>query len=272
MPRAANGLQLLNLGVVPVATLLVPGITVREFLGAIGLTWMVTSSLAVLRLSLAAPRAHADRAAVGRARRELFRYGFPRVPGEVALGALFTLPVVFAAHTSGPILAGQIGLGLSLLQILGAIFAPLGQVLLPAISTHLARQELDAVRVKVQQTALRGILLAVVAVGSLELLCSWLFRRFFGDAYMPAVPLVRIIALAGIPYGTYVLLRSVLDAMHAQPMNARNLVYGILTFLLIAVIINSTLAVPLAIVAAMTVLGARTAYDVYHSLFAEQAR
>jgi O-antigen/teichoic acid export membrane protein len=179
---------------------------------------------------------------------------------------------VFAAHLWGPIEAGRVGLGLSLLQMIGAIFAPLGQVLLPTISAELARGELATVRDTVRRSARRGILLAVAAVATLELSCAWLFRVFFGEAYLPAVPLVRIIVLAGIPYGAYVLLRSVLDALHCQPMNARNLVYGILSFLLIAVLVNSSMAVPLAVVTSMAVLGGRTVYDVYHSLFGRHER
>ena len=267
MMRSANGLQAFNLGVVPIAVLLLPGITVPRFLATLGLVWIGVCLCAVAGLLVVAPRVQADPAALRRAVRELLRYGIPRVPGEVALGALFTLPVIFAAHLSGTVEAGRISLGLSLVQLTGALFAPLGPVLLPTISAQVALAQMAAVRHTVTRMAVGGVLLAAGAVSVLELLCGWLFRVFFGAEYVAAVPLVRLILVAAVPYGVYVLLRSVLDAVHYQPMNSRNLVYAICAFLAVAVLVKSSLALPLAIVGAMVVLGGRTVRDVYHSVY-----
>jgi O-antigen/teichoic acid export membrane protein len=271
MVRAANALQAFSLGVLPLSAILVPRVTVRGFLALVGSSWILASVLAMIAIYLASPKVSVDRPTLRARVGDLFRYGFPRVPGEVALGALFTLPVTFAAHLAGSVEAGRIGLGLSVLQLVGALFAPLGQVLLPVVSTQLAKGEIAALKNSVTRTATLGVLVAVAAVGGLEWLTPWLLRDFFGSAFEPAVPVVRIIALGGVPYAVYILLRSVLDAIHHEPMNARNLVYGVVAFVAVAVLVDSATAVSFAVVAGMSLLGGRTLFDVHRSVYRRAA-
>src|SRR5690606_23844888 len=54
----------------------------------------------------------------------LLRYGLPRLPGDLAYAALFTFPVLWAAHNWGLAESGRIGLGVTLLNIVAAGFAP----------------------------------------------------------------------------------------------------------------------------------------------------
>jgi O-antigen/teichoic acid export membrane protein len=135
--RAANVLQAIVLGVVPLAAIMMPGTTVDQYLTTTGCAMLALGAL-VGGSILAEERHHVASLSDGAARRALLEYGASRVPGEVALGALFALPVILAAHRGGAVDAGELGLALSLLQLVGALFSPLGQALLPTISARVA--------------------------------------------------------------------------------------------------------------------------------------
>lgn len=263
--RAANVLQAIALGVVPLVAISLPGVTVVQYLTVTGGAMLLLAAIVGVSLLPAVRRAQVSMPATRALRGELLSYGASRVPGELALGALFALPVVLAAHRAGAVVAGQIGLALSLLQLIGALFSPLGQAMLPAISAHVANGELAVVRRVVRLTALAGTLLATLAVVVTAGATPWLLDRFFGPEFVEATPLVRIVILAGVPYGLYVLLRSVLDAVHCRPLNARNLMVAVVCFLAVALAFRTTTALAVGIVAGMTVLGARTLIDAFRS-------
>lgn len=267
--RSANILQALSLGIVPVAVITLPGVTVVRYLTFTGLAMLVGGVVVAVTLLRSVPQwpvATSSPGATRVLRGELLAYGALRVPGELALGALFALPVVLAAHRAGTVAAGQIGLALSLLQLVGALFSPLGQALLPAISARVARGEVEGVRRMVRLIALAGVVIATLASVLLATATPWLLGRFFGPEFVPATALVRIVVMAGVPYGVYVLLRAVLDAVHCRPLNARNLVIALATFLLVALAMGTTRGLALGILVGMTVLGGRTLIDALRSI------
>lgn len=263
--RAANALQALSLGIVPLAVITLPDVTVVRYLTFTGGAMLIAGALVAAAMARGVRDAAPTPAETGVLRSELLAYGAARVPGELALGALFALPVVLAAHRSGAVAAGQIGLALSLLQLIGALFSPLGQAMLPALSARVATGELAAVRRMVRLTALGGVALATVAVVVVVATTPWVLSRFFGPEFVPAAPMVRLVVIAGIPYGMYVLLRAVLDALHCRPLNARNLVMALAIFLVVALAVGTTVGLALGIVVAMSVLGGRTLSDALRS-------
>ena len=67
-----------------------------DVLWATGWAWTLSALLAVAPSLLAR-----DGGPVSRERSELLRYGLPRVPGDIALGALLTVPGYVALRTHG---------------------------------------------------------------------------------------------------------------------------------------------------------------------------
>lgn len=55
-------------------------------------------------------------------RAELLRYGLPRIPGDFALAGILTIPIYWVGHIHGLEAAGRLGLGITLLNIVGAAF------------------------------------------------------------------------------------------------------------------------------------------------------
>lgn len=256
---SANALQVLNLGLMPLAAMAIPGASVRQAVLALAVAWNVVALAFMVPPLLAARVEPHER--IGDAVVELLRFGIPRVPGEFALAALFSLPTIIAAHLGGLEQAGFVGLGVSLLSMVGSMYAPLGQIVLPSVSAMAARGETGTVRRDVERlwlacVATGAALVVVLAVGA-----RLLVTLYVGAAFLPAVPVVRLILIAGVPHITYVVLRNVLDALDPRPLNARNLVSALLVFVALALAIGKPEAVGAALLAGVTVLGVLSLRD-----------
>jgi O-antigen/teichoic acid export membrane protein len=123
---AANVIQVLALAVVPCVAF----VAFDELVAvcwATGIGWSLLALVALLP-SLMSPTPGSHR----RERGQLLRFGLPRVPGDLALGALLTVPVYVVARTHGLSASGEVGFGTTLLNLAAAVFSPLALVLLPA--------------------------------------------------------------------------------------------------------------------------------------------
>ncbi|MFN8650408.1 MAG: oligosaccharide flippase family protein [Gemmatimonadales bacterium] len=262
----ANLVQALNLGVVPLVVFSFRGLPIATLVLLTGTVQLGVAILVLLGLRLRGPRPEPLRAMLASAGAELFRYGAPRVPGEFMLGALSALPVTAAAHYAGPAEAGRVGLGLSLLSLVGSLFAPLGQVMLPAISARVAAGRTAGLGRAVWLLVLACGGMTLVGAALLELLAPWLLPAVFGPDFAAAVMPVRIIVLGAVPYVVYIVLRNVLDAIHAAPLNAANLAVALGAFGAVMLALRSAQAVPYGVLAAMSVLGALTAWRTRRAL------
>ncbi len=266
----ANVVQAVNLGLIPLVVFGVGGLAIPTLILCIGSGQLFVAAAVLLWLRLKGPRPALGSTIRGDAA-ELLRYGAPRVPGEFVLGALSALPVTAAAHYAGPAEAGRVGLGLSLLSLIGSLFAPLGQVMLPAISARIAAGRIDGLgRVVWGLTLVCAGLTALGAVG-LELLAPWLLPAVFGPGFAQAVTPVRIIVLGAVPYVIYIVLRNVLDAIHAAPLNAGNLAVALAVLGLVILARPGASTVPYGVLAAMTVLGLLTVWRTRRALRALKA-
>jgi len=251
----ANFLQAINMGLVPVAVLAPSGLTVVQVVTLTGVLWCLIAGLAIAAILRGAPHHVWNRTLVRAAAGELLRYGGPRVPGEFALGALFALPVTLAAHYDGVAAAGFVGLGISVLSMTGSFFAPLGQIVLPAVSALTVGQR--APRLAEDTWRLTGLCVAIAAVLALgvEVAAPFVIPRLFGPEFIQAVPIIRIMSIAAVPLVAFIVLRNVLDALHESPLNAKNLVIALAVFLLLALVIDSAYRVPIALSVGLVVLG-----------------
>jgi O-antigen/teichoic acid export membrane protein len=259
--RAANALQVANLGVAPLAVFALRDIAVVRVFQVLAAAWTFTTVPVLLMLLLR----HERRTAWLPTRPvliEMLRYGLPRVPGEFALAGLLSLPPIITAHVRGVTQAGFVGLGCSLLGMVGALFAPLGQIVLPSVSALAARGEAGMIRREVRRLGIGSAVLALP--GSLALLAMLgpLIRFYMGAAYLPAVPAIRVILAGVVPYVLYIVLRNVLDALSPRPLNARNLLAGVTVSAGFSLLAATPTGVALGLVAGLFVVAAATLRDV----------
>ena len=262
----ANTMQLVNLGVVPLAAFGLVSHDAAAILRATGIGWLVVSLVGMLhvlyreRAGLSGFRETKEHLSI------LLRFGLPRVPGEFALVGLFAIPALIAVRAHGVAVAGQFSAALSVLTMASGAFAPVGLVVLPRASAQAAAGDMAGVRRLVVRLLAGGILLAVAGVTFGEVIIPPFIQWYFGADFLPAIPVFRICLLGAIPYAVYILMRSILDAIDVKAVNSRNLILSLAAVVLLSLVNRSIIWMSWSLVAALTLLGALTLRDTYARL------
>lgn len=267
MPQA-NALQVVNKAVIPLAVFLRPGLTVDQVFRQVGWGQIAASALALAAL-LILDRPRPWGLAGWRDRlRELLRFGGVRVPGEFALTGLLGLPAVFIAHGSDVRTAGLFAFSLALLVMVGAVFAPLGLVMLPQLSSLQARGQVDRIPRIVGRALLAALVLSTAGAIAFHFLGDLAIRLYLGQGYEAAAGLARTVLWAAVPYSVYIVLRNALDALHVRPYNTKNLVIALALLVAAQPFVSGALQQARVILGVMTVLGALSYLD-YRRLLAQ---
>ncbi len=220
----ANMLQVIDLAIVPLVAFFVSG-SMRMVLLNTAIAWVVISIVPlVVILFTRKAGIISDR------KRALLKYGAPRVPGDLALAALLTIPVYIINHTHGLASGGQVAFGLTLLNLTGALFAPISLLMLPSVAGALSRKDHAAVKREVIRTRNGALLISVLLVAIFQI-----FARPMLDLYLGGIPpglatITRIIFSAAIFYAVFISLRSVLDAYYETARNSRNILITLAFF------------------------------------------
>ncbi|WP_433825620.1 lipopolysaccharide biosynthesis protein [Actinoplanes sp. CA-015351] len=197
--------------------------------------------------------------------RTLIGYGIRRLPGDMALPALFTYPTfaVAVALPGGPE-AGYVGFASSAVTLICSLFGTLTPVLLPRLSRLFHADPSagggDTSRMLVRLPMYAAVL-AAVAAALLHVFAPALVAGFLGPEFSAAADVVRISAVAAIPLAMFYAARPTLDALLDRPAISRLLlgcfvIQVVLTHAGQLVLPASTAAV-LAFCLAATVLGFR---------------
>jgi O-antigen/teichoic acid export membrane protein len=189
----------------------------------------------------------------------LLRFGLPRVPGEFALVGLFAIPALIALREQGILEAGHFSAGMSVLTTIAGGFAPIGLLVLPRASAQAATGDLSGIRHLVLRLSVGGLALAACAVIIGEVLVPYFVRWYFGPAFAPAIPVIRICLLGAIPYSLYVLLRNFLDALDVKAVNSRNLAISLVVLVALCAVRPRVEWMAMSLVAALTLLSVLSA-------------
>ncbi len=244
---AANSIQVLALAAVPCFAFLLFSdlVSVCWFTGV---AWLVIALFAILPGLVGPPTG-----SCAKERGELLRYGLPRVPGDMALGALLTLPVYVVARTHGLSASGEIGFGATLLNLAAALFSPLALILLPASASQLASGDHAGLSARIGKLTWMALAACTFITIVFELAADPILHIYLGENYTDYVAMSRVIFLGALPFGFFIGLRSVLDAYYHTPRNGINLITS-LTILLLGSAVHFVVPTPVIYVAAVLVL------------------
>jgi len=207
--RAANLLQLVNFGLMPMAVFLLLNKSVQSVLTALGVLSIVVAGTALAFTPWGAA-AKDNRMEV----KELLRFGIQRVPGDFILMALFALPATFVAHKSGIRAAGFVAFGVSMMNVIGSFFAPFGLILLPKAGSLFATGRSAELRRQVWLlTKITVVVSASLATG-IAIGANTLMRIYLGPDFTEGAGILRLLLLAAVPYSLYTVVRNVVDAFH----------------------------------------------------------
>ena len=257
--QAANVLLIINMGVMPIGAILLVRGSVMWVLVAMGIGWAVAAGLVLVRLPI-------QFAGVKERLRELTRFTVPRVPGDFVSLLLFAMPGILIAQAADIRVAGIVAFGVAGVSMIGSSLTPVSFLLLPVAARLLAAGQVRQLRSEVIEVV--GITLAgtLVVVVLLEVFAAPIVSVYLGPSFSPGVDILRLTLIGALPWGAYITLRSVIDAQHVRPINARNLLISFLFALVLAFVLrrvtDPTTAAVLAFVAALWLLAGLTMLEV----------
>lgn len=257
----ANILQLFALAITPCAAFVIFRSDLLGVLVFTGAGWLIASLIAIVPELFVQGDGPARRE-----RSEIVRYGLPRVPGDVALGALLTVPVYVVVRTFGQELGAEYAFACTLLNLAAAAFSPVALLLLPAAAGQLANGEFAALAVRVRQMVLIIMAASFLLMGGFEVLATIFLRIYLGPTGESFVATSRLVFIAALPFAFFNGMRSLLDAYFPTPRNGMNLVVSFL-ILLVGSAVHLFVVTPwytmgVVIIIAMTYLGWATWRDV----------
>lgn len=260
---SANVVTATGLGVVPAAAFALTD-HIEDFLvvQGVGAAVVAAGGMLALRRGRRSPAPHGRREEP--ALRTLLRYGLRRLPGDLALPALFTYPtLVVAAVLPGGAEAGYVGFVTSATIMICSFFGTLTPVLLPRLSRLFHGRARDALTGRVLTLLpVVAAILATVAAAGIALAGPRLVDAYLGPAFGGATTVLNIGIFAAVPLAMFYASRPTLDALPHPPDTARPLV-GCLVLQVVVTHAAMTVLPPpnaavVALAAASTVLGLRS--------------
>jgi O-antigen/teichoic acid export membrane protein len=228
--HVTNVLQLINIAIVPLIAVILCT-EVRTVLLYTGVAWLVVAGATLLAGILPRVKGGFSTGPL----REIFGFGIQRVPADFGAAALLGLPATLTAHYVGVVAAGHVAFGISLLNMSGAVFAPIGLVLLPKASAAIARKEWNVLK-KYMKVILLGSLLASLC-GTLffEAFARQILTLYLGTGVQEGiVAATRVVMVGAVPYGIYVASRSIIDAFFNKSLNTLNIIVSLAMFVALA--------------------------------------
>src|SRR5437588_474964 len=218
----ANLLQFLNFGVFPLLSASV--FWIRGSVGSMFLLLSVLIFVCTALLAIPIFRQNSEHEGHwGTISGELLRYGTARIPGDLALGALFTIAPVVASHYIPLPKLAPLLLGLGILSVLGTGANPLNQVLLSKISMMLAEERRQEAKQYIQHLLSASIEISCFVCIQAVIFADVAVRIWVGPKYLTDMLLIRILLAAAPFYLVHTALRCVIDAASVTAYNTRNI-------------------------------------------------
>jgi O-antigen/teichoic acid export membrane protein len=262
----ANTISAVGFGLLPVLVLPLAD-RVEDFLilqGA-GMTLVAAwGTLTVRHRTPAAPTPHGS--GQDPTLRTLILYGVKRLPGDMALPALFTYPTfaVAVALPGGPE-AGYVGFASSAVTLICSLFGTLTPVLMPRLSRFFHATPEDSggsTREMLVRLPFYAALLAAAGALVFVYFSDALVAGFLGPEFAPAAEILRLGVISAIPLAMFYAARPTLDALCDRPAISR-LLLGCLALQIVIthvaeLVLPAAHAAILALCVAASVLGFRS--------------
>jgi len=253
--RAANILQIINMGLaVPVTVLLADNNVVRS-ITLVGIWWIWVTIFILIWICSKANLSNMDFKTLKSSLRDLIIFGVPRVPGEFALFGLFSIPTFIVANKFGIIPAGFFSFSISFLQLTCSLFAVIGIILLPYISKLLSENDFDRIKSIVSISILCSTVLITIFVVIVINTADYIIPYFMGIEFIESVKQVKLLIFGAIPYVIYMVIRNPLDALSVWPYNSINLLISLLVATILISFFRNYILPPTAMNISLWILG-----------------
>ncbi|MEU4428151.1 oligosaccharide flippase family protein [Actinoplanes sp. NPDC024001] len=248
----SNTVSAVGLGLVPVIAFALAD-RIDDFLVLQGSGMVLVAAWGAVTVRRQRPAPPAPHHGADPTMRTLLRYGVRRLPGDIALPALFTYPTfAVAAVLPGSPEAGYVGFTTSAVTLICSFFGMLTPVLLPRLSRLFHRSGKDGATLRMLTSLpVSAAGLAAVAAAVFAVFAPLLVRGFLGPEFAPAVGVLRAGVVAAIPFAMYYAARPTLDALLEAPVMSRLLLACLALEVLLTHVTQSVLAPTYAAVVAL---------------------
>jgi O-antigen/teichoic acid export membrane protein len=196
--------------------------------------------------------------------KDLFSYGLLRTPGGIIFIAILTIGPILAPYFGTLSDAGYLVIGQSVFRVIEASVVAFGLVALPKFSQFVAGGNTDFLRNRISDILTMIIHLSLFIVIQLFIWANEIVLIWLGEDYLLAVPIIQIFLITLCPYLSYVMLRSIIDAVEKKAVNTFNLLISFAITILLCLLFGNLGfgAIGLAIAAAigMSSLGIFSSY------------
>jgi O-antigen/teichoic acid export membrane protein len=262
MMSNANLLQMINMGIIPLFSVAIGENTVEALI----ITGAMWSGISFVFLFFIIKNLNFPFSNLLFYAKELLSYGIQRVPGGFGEAALFAIPATLSTHMVGMEKAGYVAFSLALLHMVGAVFAPIGLILLPKASQLIAKGDAMLLKYHIIKILKITSVLTLIGVIFFEIFADKIIYFYLGKSFADTVLMTKIIMLASLPYAIFVVMRSVIDAYYKKALNTLNVFISLAIFLIASLIVFwakwSYICLIGTFVLAMFILGALTILNI----------
>lgn len=253
----ANILQLINMSIIPVIVFFYAE-NIKQLLTFHGFLIILVSIIFLTLIFFKMDKTFVD---MKNKIKVLIKYGIQRIPADFGMSALLGLPSIITSHISGVKEAGYVAFSISFLNMFGAVFAPLGLVMLPKASMLVANKEYEKLNFYIKRITLIILLLTTISFITFEIFIENILKIYLLNFDDKLVFVIRLILAGSFGYIIYVSMRSIIDALYEKSKNAINVLISFLffvTFSFFILIFKSTVIIILTFIISVSLLGFNT--------------
>ena len=228
--QKANLVQLLIMGIIPLLAISVAAEVAQSFI-VTGILWIIISILFLLGIVF---NLQFSFSSVTKNIKQTFSHGIQRLPADLGIAALLSLPVLFFTHAFGTTESGYLAFSISLLSMTGAALKPIGLIMLPHATMLIAQKNYAALNFQIRKMIFYFLLLSAIVIAGYELLAPVLLSVYLGKANSALVFISRIVMLSAAGYMFYVFFRSIIDAAHHRSYNTLNIIISLTVLILLS--------------------------------------
>ncbi len=240
----ANALQLANIGLLPLAiVLLLPRIPMMSIVAIHGL-----AVLLIALVTLAKPLTRAIRmnphSTDHSLRREFSSYAFRRLGAGWGMLALLVLGPILVAYFATWEEVAFFSVGMQVNRLFFVVFGPVGIVLLPALSYFALKGPPESVKRGIRTLYMGGIVIGLYATCHLWFFAEPLLTTWLGATTLTGVRIFRLFSLSLTGYLLFELSRNPIDAFAEAGYNSRNILASLACIVAVAGILIGLLHYP----------------------------
>jgi len=228
--QKANFVQLLMMGAIPLVAISF-AFDIKQTFIITGILWIIIAIVFLLGIIF---KLEFSFSSVIKNIKSTFNHGIQRLPADLGIAALLSLPVLFFTHAFGTTESGYLAFSISLLSMTGAALRPVGLIMLPHATMLIVEKNYAVLNIQIRKMIFYFLFLSAIVIAGYELLAPVLLSVYLGKANPALVYISRIVILSASGYMFYVFFRSIIDAAHHRSYNTLNIIISLTVLIVLS--------------------------------------